>query len=983
MKVVIVAKTRMGGGACVGAIGFDGRSLRLIAPDADTNDHFNMEYNVGEVWDIEGEAAGTVIPPHVENFIVHRKRRLPQLDDLIGFIERHMPPHTDGIELLYEGLTQATTHGALYIAERTGIPACSTLFWRPDQPLTLDDSGQRLRYRYPTADGGRTLTFVGFQEPIAEIPAGTLLRVSLAHWWRPPERPEHEPRCHVQLSGWFFPVEADFWFDEGEIYSEQAPLPTVAPLPTAAAPVPWPDLSLMDAQEKLKRVFGYDSFRPLQAEVIDNLLQKRDSLAIMPTGSGKSLCFQLPALLFPGLTVVVSPLIALMEDQVEQLRELGVPAAFLNSTVAYSDYLETTGRIRSGEIKLLYAAPETLLRPETLMLLDRCQVNCLTIDEAHCISEWGHDFRPEYRQLVALRRRLPQAVCLALTATATPRVRHDIKESLEIGDADEFVASFNRENLFLAVERKRDGLAQTLEFIRQRPGQSGIIYCSTRAQVDELAAALLARELPVFPYHAGMDDQTRREHQRRFTHDEGAIMVATIAFGMGINKSNVRFILHYDLPKNPDSYYQQIGRAGRDGLRADCLLLFSQGDVRTINYFIALQDPGQQAGARERLRAMLDFAKGTGCRRRPLLAYFGETIKAANCGMCDNCIANEQTVPATELIDLTIPAQKFLSCVKRTGEIFGISHIVDVLRGSRSKRVLQRGHDRLSTYNIGREYSAAAWQELAHQFIELGLLVQDAQFGSLKLTAEAYAVFKGKQVMGRPPDKPEHTHTLYAGSKAGPVEVDYDLALFEQLREKRRELASAAGVPPYIIFSDRTLVEMAAYFPQSRESLAKLTGVGEVKLEKYAADFLPLIRAFCQENDLDEKPKAAAPPPPLSRSRSRGLSRSEEIAEMYNSGRSIPEIAEQEVIQIGTVLNHLWKYAQQGDPIRTEGLLALSGSSAAEQQRVLDAFAELGTEYLRPVFDALGETISFDELRILRLYYLSLQTENGEANHPL
>lgn len=501
--------------------------------------------------------------------------------------------------------------------------------------------------------------------------------------------------------------------------------------------------------------------------------------------------------------------------------------------------------------------------------------------------------------------------------------------------------------------------------------------------MDELAAALLARELPVFPYHAGMDDQTRREHQRRFTHDDVAIMVATIAFGMGINKSNVRFVLHYDLPKNPDSYYQQIGRAGRDGLRADCLLLFSQRDVGTINYFIIQQDPSQQAGARERLRAMLDFAKGIGCRRQPLLAYFGETMTAANCGMCDNCLANEQTIPATELIDLTIPAQKFLSCVKRSGELFGISHIIDVLRGSRSKRVLQKGHDRLSTYNIGRDYSAAAWQELAHQFIELGLLVQDAQFGSLKLTAEAYAVFKGKQVMGRPPDRSDQTHTLYAGSKAGPVEVEYDLALFEQLREKRRELASAAGMPPYIIFSDRTLVEMAAYFPQSRESLAKLTGVGEVKLEKYADDFLPLIRAYCQENEITEKPKAAAPPPPISPSRPRGLGRTEEIAEMYNSGHSVPEIAEAEVIQVSTVLNHLWKYGQQGGKLRIDGLLELSELTTDEQQRVLDAFAEQGTEYLRPVFEALGEAISYDELRIVRLHYLSLQAENRGMNPPL
>lgn len=977
MKVVIVAKTRMGSGACIGAITFDGRSLRLIASDADTNDHFNMEYNVGDVWDVDCEPAGAIIPPHTENVVVYHKRRLPPIDEIASFIERQMPPRTGGPEALYEGLLQATPLGRLYIVEWSGVPPYSTMFWRPNQPLALDESGQRLRYRYLTADGGRTLTFVGFQEPLHEIPAGTLLRVSMSHWWRPEDHPEREVRCHVQLSGWFMPDEASFWATADEIPIEAFSTTAAATIPPLTHPRPVAtsrtDYTLADAQALLKRVFGYDSFRPLQADVIDNLLQGRDSLAIMPTGSGKSLCFQLPALLFPGLTVVVSPLIALMQDQVEQLQELGIAAAFLNSTVAYHEYLATAARIRSGEIKLLYAAPETLLRPETLVMLDRCQVSCLTIDEAHCISEWGHDFRPEYRQLVALRQRLPDAVCLAVTATATPRVRYDIKESLDIGDADEFLASFNRENLFLAVDRKRNGLEQVLDFLKQRPGQSGIIYCSTRNQVDELAASLAARGLPALPYHAGLDDRTRRNHQRRFTHDDVAIMVATIAFGMGINKPNVRFVIHHDLPKNLDSYYQQIGRAGRDGLRADCLLLFSQRDVGTIHLFINQQNPTQQKGSRQRLQAMLDFAKAAECRRRPLLGYFGETPAEALCDMCDNCLATQQQdqkpqqapQPEQEAVDLTVPAQKFLSCVKRTGEIFGISYIVEVLRGSKSKRILQKGHDRLTTYGIGRDFSAAVWQELAHQFIQLGLLVQDAEFGSLKLTPKAYEVFKGQQVFGqlsRP--SPAKSYTLKETTH------DHDMMLFERLRAKRLELASAAGMPPYIIFSDRTLVEMATYFPQSRDSLAKMTGVGEVKLEKYAADFLPIIQAYCQEQQIAEKPRVATPPPLPFSTQPRSTNRVEEIADMYNNGRSIQQIAEEEAILPRTVLNYLWEYTQNGYALRSDGLLELSTLTTAEQQRALDAFAELGTERLRPIFDALEESVSFDELKILRLHFL-------------
>lgn len=470
MLVTIVARTRMGAGACIGGITADGRSVRLIPQNIESNEHFNLEYRVGEVWDLGAQPDPERIPPHTENVIVRRKRRVGWAENLHDLIERHMPPRSGGLEALHDGLAQGKAGGPLYIAEATGVPAYSTQFWRPDQPLARDTSGKRIRYRYPTEDGGRTLTFVGFQEPPEVLPAGTLLRVSLAHWWRPHDHPEVELRCYLQLSGWILPHDPkdmdDLW-DETDTDER----------PDDAEDI---EIPLDMARQTLKRVFGYDDFRPLQADVIANVLSRRDSLAVMPTGSGKSICFQLPALLFPGLTVVVSPLISLMEDQVMQLRQVGVPAAYLNSTLPYEGYVAISHQLKAGRIKLLYTSPETLLRPETLVMLDECDVDCLTIDEAHCISEWGHDFRPEFRQLVQVRRRLTDAVCLGVTATATERVRADIKRSLAVDDADEFISSFDRENLYLAVVPRDDGLGQINEFLNERRGESGIIYCTTR-----------------------------------------------------------------------------------------------------------------------------------------------------------------------------------------------------------------------------------------------------------------------------------------------------------------------------------------------------------------------------------------------------------------------------------------------------------------------------------------------------------------------
>jgi len=710
----------------------------------------------------------------------------------------------------------------------------------------------------------------------------------------------------------------------------------------------------------LKNVFGYDQFKPLQREVIQNVLKKRDTLVIMPTGGGKSLCYQIPALVFPGLTVVVSPLIALMKDQVEQLHELGVLALFLNSSLSFDDYQDNMEQVRSGKIKLLYVAPETLLTPRLFNLLDSVPLDCLTIDEAHCISEWGHDFRPEYRQLVDARSRYPQAVCLALTATATPRVRMDIQNTLDFETKNEFIASFDRENLMLEVVPKSDPVTQTLEFLGRFPDQSGIIYCFSRKQVDDLAAVLTRKGHSARPYHAGLEDEERKRNQELFIRDDIQIIVATIAFGMGINKPNVRFVLHYDLPKSIESYYQEIGRAGRDGLPATCLLLYSYGDVQKLKYFIDQKEEPERTVAYQHLTALTRYAETETCRRVPLLGYFGEKFLPENCGMCDNCLAGEK-----EQVDITIPAQKFLSCVRRTGEMFGAAHVADVLLGSENQKVLKFAHQNLSTYGIGKDLSRKQWLHLARQLIQKGLLLQDETYGSLRLTSSGSAAIKNREpILGRIlQDAPAPRISRKTG------EPEYDRELFELLRKKRKELADQAHLPPYIIFSDRTLIEMAAYYPQKVESLLKINGVGQVKASHYGSQFLETIQAYCQPRHFEEKSKTSRSEiaPPAEKNARYIL-----VAEAYNEGQTIQQLMEHYGVQQNTILDHLVKYSTEGHPLRgSDDLLALSALAPEEQAAVLSAFNELGPERLSPVFARLDGKVSYEELKILRLYYLS------------
>ncbi len=713
----------------------------------------------------------------------------------------------------------------------------------------------------------------------------------------------------------------------------------------------------------LKAAFGYDTFRPLQREVIENVLDKRDTLAVMPTGGGKSLCYQIPALIFGGLTVVVSPLIALMKDQVEQMRAYGVPALFLNSSLSAEAYQENMDYVRRGQVKLLYVAPETLLTARILSLLSTLKVDCLTIDEAHCISEWGHDFRPEYRQLVDVRCRFPDAICLALTATATQRVRADIKSTLGFAASNEFVASFNRENLYIEVAPKRDAAIQTTRFLEHFKDQSGIIYCFSRKQVDELADHLMRKGHSVRPYHAGLEDDVRRRNQEAFICDDAQIIVATIAFGMGINKPDVRFVLHYDLPKSVESYYQEIGRAGRDGLPAHCLLLYSYSDVAKLKYFIDQKEGDERRVAMQHLDAIVRYAEDeVNCRRKSLLNYFGEPYSESNCRNCDNCNAE-----APVLDDITIPAQKFLSCVKRTGERFGASHVTDVLLGSKKEKIIQYEHDKLSTHGIGKELNQKQWMHLARQLVQMGYLNQDGEFRTLSLTTKATDALKNRtKIMGQLQEAGQR-----APKKANKSELEYNHALFAILRTRRKELADEAGVPPYVIFSDRTLVEMAAYYPQTAESLLAISGVGQVKARQYGETFLDLMRDYCQKHGLAEKKKESV------REKSDSGRRYAMVAEAYNDGESIESLMARYKVQVGTILDHLARYAMAGNSLRNDGndLLSLSNIPPDQQKCAFEAFDELGTAFLKPVFDKLGGAINYDELKILRLIALSQQNK--------
>jgi len=595
--------------------------------------------------------------------------------------------------------------------------------------------------------------------------------------------------------------------------------------------------------EILSSVFGYSSFRPYQQEIIEKLIDGGDAFVLMPTGGGKSLCYQIPALLRPGTAIVVSPLISLMKDQVDALCANGVRAACYNSSLGAPAARRVLAELHAGALDLLYVAPERLMNEAFVARLQGIELALFAVDEAHCISQWGHDFRPEYIQLGRLRQVFSDVPMIALTATADPQTSDDILERLHLQQADCYAAGFDRPNIRYSVMDKLKPFAQLKEFLSGRPNDAGIVYALSRKRTEDVADRLVASGVAAAAYHAGLPAAERQRVQEDFLRDDLQVVVATVAFGMGIDKPNVRFVVHYDLPKNIESYYQETGRAGRDGLPAEALLLFGYGDIVIARGLIEKgRNPEQNRIELHKLNAMVGFAEPLTCRRRVLLGYFGEKLEE-DCGNCDICLDPPQRYDATE------DAQKVLSCVYRVGQRFGVGYVIDVLRGSQNQRIKQLGHDRLSTYGIGAENSQEAWGSLIRQLVHLGYLKQDiANYSVLKLTEAARPLLRGTQelILPCPRVKPKAAKKKVRKTLE---ELEYDEALFEALRVRRKDMAVAAGVPPFVIFGDQSLAEMAAFLPSNQEEMLAINGVGEHKLKRYGEDFLAVINDFMKQAD--------------------------------------------------------------------------------------------------------------------------------------
>jgi len=603
---------------------------------------------------------------------------------------------------------------------------------------------------------------------------------------------------------------------------------------------------IRQARAILKRYFGYDAFWPLQEEIIGHVLNKKDALVVMPTGGGKSLCYQIPALLFQGLTIVVSPLISLMKDQVDALTECGVPAARIDSSLSPEERDNAVEQVRKGRLKLLYISPERLVMESFSKFLQKQELSFIAIDEAHCISMWGHDFRPEYRQLRSLRKVFPNVTIGAYTATATEQVRHDIAEQLSLKDPAMLVGSFDRPNLIYKVQARNRIIKQVSEVIDRHRDESGIVYCIRRKDVEEMAAALREKGLHVAPYHAGMADEARKKSHDDFVTEEVDTIVATIAFGMGIDKSNVRYVIHAGMPKSLEHYQQESGRAGRDGLEAECCLFYSGGDYGTWKSLMRDMDPQAKEVALAKLSRMYNYCTEGVCRRKAILGYFGQAPEKSDCGGCDICLGEVDSID-----DALVVSQKILSCVLRLGQRFGGAYTALVLTGSRDQRILENGHDNLTTYGLLREYDSRAVHDWIEQLTGQGFLEKTGDFNVLAVTAEGRRILKGEVTprLLRPAQKPERK------AKVAKVAADswqgVDKGLFDALRKARATLAHKKGVPAFIIFGDAALRDMARRRPSTLQRFLEVKGVGQTKADQYGRTMVERIRAYCIENAIE------------------------------------------------------------------------------------------------------------------------------------
>jgi len=695
-------------------------------------------------------------------------------------------------------------------------------------------------------------------------------------------------------------------------------------------------------KEILRRYFGYSEFRQLQQDIILDVLKGNNVLVLMPTGGGKSLCYQYPSLLFKGLTIVVSPLIALMKNQVDNLRQNGIAAEYINSSLNYEDITKIKSALLQNSIRLLYVAPERLTIPTFLSFLKGLKISLFAIDEAHCISEWGHDFRPEYRQLKIIGTSFPDVPIIALTATATTKVREDIITQIELKDCKKYIASFNRENLVYYVKPKQDAFSQIVEFLKTKPHESGIIYCYSRKNVDALTENLKYAGFRALPYHAGLSASVRSSNQDKFIKDDVEILVATIAFGMGIDKPNIRFVIHHDLPKNLEAYYQETGRAGRDGLRSDCVLFYSYGDRQKIEYFInQMTNEKERLIAHNKLNDIINFCETTVCRRKLLLGYFGEEYKETKCSGCDNCLMPKDEIEATgEILNI-------LSCVEELGEKFGINYCIDVLIGSKSSRLMHNGHAALKSYGSGKNLPKKTWHGFIRELLSRSYLNLEGEYPVLKLCQKSRdmlsvsksGVTNEKIFLVKP----------QAVEKPAIIEQDTDeRGLFEALRTLRKTLADAENYPPYMIFNDASLKQMAARHPCTPEDFRKITGVGEKKLEIYGAIFMGEIRRFCEKNDSSSQPV-------------KKHSSEYVTLEMLDQGMDLDEITSTRNLSLNTIYGHIEKLIIAGENINIEKLV-----KKEKIEIISSAILELGGETLKPIKERLGDNYSYGEIRLVR-----------------
>jgi len=707
-------------------------------------------------------------------------------------------------------------------------------------------------------------------------------------------------------------------------------------------------MNLEKAQKALKDYFGYTSFRPMQAEVVQHVYDQKDALVIMPTGGGKSMCFQIPAITMPGVCLVISPLIALMKDQVEGLRTNGIEATFLNSTQNYQQQQAIENDLMAGKIKLLYVSPEKMVSQSFMPLLSRLTINLIAIDEAHCISAWGHDFRPEYTQMSFLKRQFPQVPILALTATADKTTRKDIVKQLGLSDSKIFLTSFDRPNLSLKVLPARKRLEYIISFVKRRPSDSGIVYCTSRNNTEKVAQKLKANGIRAEAYHAGMNSKQRSQIQEDFINDKTPIICATVAFGMGIDKSNVRWVLHYNMPKNIEGYYQEIGRAGRDGVKSDTVLFYTYQDVAFWERMIE-ESPYREVKI-AKLHRMKEFAEALMCRRKVLLSYFGEQLKD-DCGNCDVCLNPPKQ------FDGTLIAQKALSAVirlERNKQAVGTNLLIDILRGSKRQEIIRNGYDKIRTYGAGGNYSFAEWQYFIQQLLNLGLIeiVYDEN-SVVKRTEGAHSVLYEQQKVNlvKRDLAMEHRKAEKTAKPKSKTELAHE-ELFEKLRQLRLSIARKEGKPPYVVFSDASLKDMTAEMPCTEQEFLKISGVGNKKLATYGQSFMNAIRGFVVDRELSNQ----------------RVKRGQSLIASYHfylEGLSIEEIAEKRNRKPLTVATHIAELYERGEKIKLAKFITKKDVS-----NVLEVLEESEPPYtLKPIFDALNEEMPYTKIRLALAYY--------------